>query len=120
MCPVRIDNPHHDFHDPPLSSTAESQVQEQYDGIHHLVKQQKSTSQLANFLSSSFSKRLKSSLQITTNQIKKHHVHNAGEWFRDTLQSIETRKRIERTIDEGEDIYVVLAFHTLLNARIRE
>jgi hypothetical protein len=32
----------------------------------------------------------------------------------------ETRDWIERTIDEGEDIYVVTAYQTLVNARISE
>lgn len=117
---ISLDNPHQDFHDPSLSATAESKVQEQFNGIHHLIKQQKATSQLANFLSSSFSKRLKSSLQVTTNQIKTYSLNNSREWFRDAVQSMETRKWIERTIDEGEDIYVIVAYHTLLDARIRE
>jgi hypothetical protein len=119
---ISIDNPHHDFHDPPLNSTAESKekVQTQYNGIHHFVKQHKAASQLTTFLSSSFSRRLKASIQVTTDQAKTYYLINAGEWFRNAVQSKETRKWIERTIDEGEDIYVVVAYHTLLDARIRE
>ncbi|KAI9859118.1 MAG: hypothetical protein M1813_007074 [Trichoglossum hirsutum] len=40
--------------------------------------------------------------------------------FRDAVQSKETQKWIERTIDEGEDIYVVVAYHTLFDTRIIE
>jgi len=36
------------------------------------------------------------------------------------VQSEETRKWIERTIDEGEDIFVVIGYHTILDARIME
>jgi hypothetical protein len=36
------------------------------------------------------------------------------------VQSRETREWIKKTIDEGEDIYVVVAYHTLLDARIIE
>ena len=77
-------------------------------------------SQLTTFLSSSFSKRLRASIRITANQAKTYYLNNVGQWFRDAVQSRETREWIERTIDEGEDIYVVVAYHTLLDARIIE
>ncbi|GIC86119.1 uncharacterized protein Aud_002482 [Aspergillus udagawae] len=36
------------------------------------------------------------------------------------VKSEDVRKWIERTIDEGEDIYVVVGYHTVLDARIAE
>lgn len=67
-----------------------------------------------------FSKRLKSSIRVTADEAKKYYLNNAGQWFRDAVKSEEAGKWIERTIDEGEVIFVVVAYHTLLNARIIE
>ncbi|KAF2185926.1 hypothetical protein K469DRAFT_664948 [Zopfia rhizophila CBS 207.26] len=119
---ISLDNPHQDFHDPLRHSGHEvtEKVQTQYDSVHHSVKHQNVASQLTTFLSSSFSRRLKASVRISAEQAKTYYLKNAGEWFRDAIQSKETQKWIERTIDEGEDIYMIVAYHTLLNARITE
>ncbi|KAI9764066.1 MAG: hypothetical protein M1840_008870 [Geoglossum simile] len=91
---ISLDDPHQDFHDPP----GPERVQTQYDSI---------ASQLTGFLSSSFSKRLKASIRITADQSKTYYLNNAGQCFRDAVKSQATRKWIERTIDEGEAIYVL-------------
>lgn len=119
---ISFDEPHHDFHDPlcPAGPDVTEKIQIRFDSSHHSIKHQKGASQLTGFLSSSFSKRLKSSIRITADEAKTYYLNNAGQWFRDAVKSEETRKWIERTIDEGENIYVVVAYHTLLNARIVE
>jgi hypothetical protein len=115
-----LDHPHQDFHDPLCNSSPEviEGVQAQYDSIHHSVKNQNVASQLTTFLSSSFSKCLKASIRISADQAKTYYLNNAGQWFRDAVQSKETQKWIERIIDEGEDIYFVVAYHTFLDTRI--
>jgi hypothetical protein len=119
---ISLDDPHQDFHDPLCNSDPEvaERVQTQYDSVRHSVKHQNVASQLTTFLSSSFSKRLKASIRITADQAKTYYLNNVGQWFRDAVQSEKTQKWIERTIDEGEDIYVVVAYHTLFDARIIE
>jgi len=119
---ISFNDPHQDFHDPlgNVSPDVTEKVQTHYDSIHHSVNQQNIASQLTTFLSSSFSKRLKASIWITANQAKTYYLNNAGQWFRDAVKSRETREWIERMIDEGEDIYVVVAYHTLLDAQIIE
>ena len=106
-----LGDPHQDFHDPlhNLGPEVAERVQTQYSSIRHSIKHQNVASQLAAFLSSSFSKRLKAPIQITADQAKTYYLNNAGQWFRDAVQSKETQKWIERTIDEEEDIYVVVA-----------
>jgi hypothetical protein len=119
---ISLDDPHHDFHNPTSNASPDftEKVQTQYDSIHHSAKHQTVASQLTTFLSSSFSKRLKASVRITADQAKTYYLNNAGQWFRDAVKSQETREWIERTIDEGEDIYIVVAYHTLVDARILE
>ncbi|KAF2687557.1 hypothetical protein K458DRAFT_476332 [Lentithecium fluviatile CBS 122367] len=117
---LSFDQPHQDFHEPHCTTSPNiiETVQLQYDSIHQSVKHQDIASQLTSFLSSSFSKRLRESIRITANQAKTYYLNNAGEWFREAVKSQETQEWIKRTIDEGEDIYVVVAYHTLMNARI--
>jgi hypothetical protein len=119
---ISLDDPHQDFYDPLRDSGPEvtEKVQTQYDSVRHSIKHQNVASQLTTFLSSSFSKRLKVSIRITADQAKTYYLNDVGQWFRDAVQSKETQKWIERTIDEGEDIYVVVAYHTLFDARIME
>ncbi|KAI9775072.1 MAG: hypothetical protein M1839_001464 [Geoglossum umbratile] len=119
---ISLDDPYQDFHNPLCNSGPEvtERVQTQYDSIRHSIKHQNVASQLTTFLSSSFSKRLKASVWITADRAKTYYLNNAGQWFRDAVQSKETQKWIEGTIDEGEDIYVVVAYHTLFDARIIE
>src|SRR6266566_3083744 len=115
-----LDDPHQDYHNPICNASPEvtEKVQTQYNSIHYSFNYQNVASQLTTFLSSSFSKRLKASIWITADQAKTYYLNNAGQWFRHAVQSQETREWIERTIDEGEDIYVVVAYQTLSNARI--
>ena len=119
---ISLDHPHQDFHNPTIDASPDitENVQTQYESLHHSAKHENITSQLTTFLSSSFAKRLKTSIRITADQAKTYYLNNAGQWFRDIVKSQETQEWIERTIDEGEDIYVIVAYHTLMNARVLE
>ncbi|KAF2465629.1 uncharacterized protein BDR25DRAFT_85624 [Lindgomyces ingoldianus] len=119
---ISLDDPHQDFHNPTSNASPNftEKLQTQYNSINHSAKHQNVASQLTTFLSSSFSKRLKASIRITADQAKTYYLTNAGQWFRDAIKAQDTRDWIDRTIDEGEEIYVVVAYHTLVNARIIE
>jgi hypothetical protein len=119
---TNLDNPHQDYHDPTTntSSGITEKVQENFQSRHDSTNHQDLASQLTKFLSTSFSKRLNTSVQITADKAKTYYLNNTGQWLRDAVKHPETRDWIERTIDEGEDIYVVTAYQTLVNARISE
>ena len=119
---TNIDEPHRDFHDPATDTTPyiAEKLQSQYDSTHSSNDQRTFVSELTRFLSSSFSKRAKASIRITSDQVTTYYLNNTGAWFRDAVQSEQTRKWIERTIDEGEEIYVITGYHTLMNALVAE
>ncbi|KJK66041.1 hypothetical protein P875_00021818 [Aspergillus parasiticus SU-1] len=50
--------------------------------------------------------------------MKTYYLDNSEQWFRDAAQQEEVRKWMERVIDEGESIYLVVGYHTVLYARI--
>ncbi|KAJ5117769.1 hypothetical protein N7448_011401 [Penicillium atrosanguineum] len=119
---TNIDEPHRDYLDPRLEKTFSiiEKVATQYDSADSLRNQRKFGSELTAFLSSTVSSRMNASIHINTKQVKTYYLDNNGQWFRDIVKSEDVRKWIERTIDEGEDIYVVVGYHTVLDARIAE
>ncbi|KAL9591027.1 MAG: hypothetical protein Q9179_007963 [Wetmoreana sp. 5 TL-2023] len=119
MVPVHVVS---DYYDPICNIDPDviEKVQTQYESTYRSISNRNLTSQFTSFLSSSFSKRLNASIRVTADQAKTYQLNNPGQWFRDAVQFQDTRKWIERVIDEGEDIYVVVAYHTLQDARITE
>jgi hypothetical protein len=119
---TNIDEPYRDYLDPGTDQSFNiiEKVATQYDGADSLGAQRKFGSDLTAFLSSSVSSRTSASIHITTEQVKTYYLDNSGQWFRDIVRSEDVRKWIERTVDEGEDIYVVVGYHTILDARIAE
>ncbi|GFF43114.1 hypothetical protein IFM46972_07095 [Aspergillus udagawae] len=94
---TNIDEPHRDYLDPRQGKGFNiiEKVATQYDSADSLGAQRNFGSDLTAFLSSS----------VGSGKI---------------VKSEDVRKWIERTIDEGEDIYVVVGYHTVLDARIAE
>ncbi|KAJ9492836.1 hypothetical protein VN97_g390 [Penicillium thymicola] len=119
---TNIDEPHRDYVDPRPENNFRviEKVATQYDGADSLRAQRKFGSELTAFLSSAVSNRTNASIHINTKQVKTYFLDNNGQWFRDIVKSEDIRKWIERTIDEGEDIYVVVGYHTILDAHIAE
>jgi hypothetical protein len=99
---TNIDEPHRDFHDPVCDPNYDitEKLQAKYDSVHRSANHRSFASELTSFLSSSFSKRSKTSIRITADQVKTYYLNNTGQWFRDAVQSELTRKWIERTIDD--------------------
>ncbi|KAI9667774.1 MAG: hypothetical protein M1821_000593 [Bathelium mastoideum] len=119
---INVNEPHQDFHDPGLDPKPYiiEQFLNQYDGTNSSTDQSEFASELTSILSSWFSKHAKVSVRVTSDQIKTVYLINTGEWFRNAMKPEATRKWVERTIDEGEDIYLITGYHSLLDARIME
>jgi hypothetical protein len=119
---TNVDEPHQEYHDPHPGPELKilEKVETHYHTTDTLGAHRSLVSQLAAFLSSSVSRNTKTSTRIVTEQVKTYYLDNNGQWFRDAVRSEDTRKWIERTLDEGEDIYVVIGYHTTLDARIVE
>ncbi|KAJ5560185.1 hypothetical protein N7513_002584 [Penicillium frequentans] len=119
---TNVDEPHQEYHDP--HSDQELQIIEKVETHYHTTDsvghQRSFVSQFTAFLSSSVTRNWKTSTSITTTQVKTYYLDNNGQWFRDAVKSENTRRWIERIIDEGEDIFVVVGYHTALDARIVE
>jgi hypothetical protein len=119
---TNVDEPHRHYHDPSPRSdfNVVEKVATNYDIIDTLADSHNFASELTSFLAISISSRTKTAIRITTQQVKTYYLDNNGQWFRDAVQSEDVRKWIERILDEGEEIYVVVGYHTILDAHITE
>lgn len=66
-------------------------------------------------LSAGFSKRTKSRVRVETNLVQTYTLQNSTQWFEKAASSEESRSW---SIDEGDDIYFVVGFHTITDAQI--
>ena len=91
---TNVDEPYRDYCDLDigLSFKVVEKVETQYDGLDSQTVYQSIASELTSFLSTSFSKRHKSSIRITTNQVKTCYLDNNGEYFRNAVQSEDIRR----------------------------
>lgn len=117
---VSIKQPHQEYHDPSCASAPEAIIalRNDYGGLHHSALNTGFTTALTSLLSSGISKRAKTSIRIATDQVKTYTLGNSGKWFTEAMSLEETRKWVERAIDQDDDIYLVIGFHTITNARI--
>ncbi|KAB8272009.1 hypothetical protein BDV30DRAFT_239977 [Aspergillus minisclerotigenes] len=96
--------PHQDYHDPALQPAPPviEKVQTQYSGSEALSNTNTFASDLTALLSTWTSTRTAAAIHTSTSQSSKKKL----------------RKWMERVIDEGEAIYLVVGYHTVLDARI--
>ena len=114
--------PQSDYFDPVTNSPPEIIIRE-----NHLFSGQESnpTSKswsvaLANLLSVSRSQKRRIVTSITTEQSTAYLLGNSGKCFQEALQDQHTKTWIEKAKRRRGDIYLVVGYHTVLNAEIYE
>lgn len=120
---ISQDEPQQDYHDPDItiSPATATNTQLNYDCSSKSEEDVKLATKLTSFLSAKFSTRSNSKVKITSRQAKTYYLHNVGQYFREAVKSEETQRWIVDRIADGDDkIYIITAFHTLLDAQITE
>jgi hypothetical protein len=115
-----VDHPYQDYHDPAYSPTPlpTINIRAHYGGLGHGSHTSNFSSALTSLLSAGYSKRTKSKVRIETNLVRTYTLQNSTQWFEKAVSSEETRRWFERAIDQGDDIYFVVGFHTVTDAQI--
>jgi len=115
-----VDHPHQDYHDPEYSPTPVPtiNIRAHYGGLGHGSRTTNFSAALTSLLSAGFSKRAKSRIRVETNLVRTYTLQNSTQWFEKAVSSEESRRWFERTIDQGDDIYFVVGFHTVTDAQI--
>jgi hypothetical protein len=119
---INIDDPQQDYLDPVCDQVAEVIIKHhlEYNELQQTATDNNFTSVLTRLVSASRSKRSKLLTEVTTDQATTYQLGNSGLWFKNAVKLQPTRKWIEQAIDQGDDVYVVVGYHTLLDARIVE
>jgi hypothetical protein len=115
-----VDHPHQDYHDPAYSPTPVPtiNIRAHYGGLGHESRTSNFSSALTSLLSAGFSKRAKSRVRVETNLVRTHTLPNSTQWFEKAVSSEESRRWFERAIDQGDDVYFIVGFHTVTDAQI--
>jgi hypothetical protein len=118
-----IDEPQSDFLDPDCHLPSESIIVKPhlgYEAVHHNAQDKSLATVLTRLVSASRTKRNKLYTQVTTDRVTTYQLGNSGSWFKAAVKMEATREWIQESIDQGDDIYVVVGYHTLLDAKITE
>ncbi|KAJ5772186.1 hypothetical protein N7520_002715 [Penicillium odoratum] len=118
-----IDEPQADFLDAELDIPRNSVIVKShlhFEEVQQNLQDKSFTATLSSLVSASRSKYNHASTQVSTEQVKTYQLSNSGSWFRSTLKSEAVREWIKDAIDMGDDIFVIVGYHTMTDARIIE
>src|SRR2546423_3606683 len=118
-----INEPQSDFLDPDCDLPSESVIVKPHLGYQELQQNAQKRSfatTLTSVVSASRTKRNNVYTQVTTDRVTTYQLGNSGSWFKAAVKMHATREWIKESLDQGEDIYVVVGYHTLLDAKIIE
>lgn len=115
-----VDHPHQEYYDPVYDPTPipAINIRARYGGLGLESHTSNFSSALTSLLSAGFSKRAKSRVRIETNLVRTYMLQNSTQWFEKAVCSEESRRWLEKAIDQGDDIYFVVGFHTFTDAQI--
>ncbi|KAL2192306.1 hypothetical protein P885DRAFT_47970, partial [Corynascus similis CBS 632.67] len=119
---TNVENPHINYHDPPSTSQPRvlSSLRGSYIGEHQSASKSAFASTLTSLLSAGISKREKIKVYVTTEHVRTYTLDNSDGWFEEATRLQITRAWLERAIDRGHHIYMIVGFHTFTNANIRQ
>jgi len=115
-----VTHPHQHYHDPAFETPPEPlvSIRNNYSGTQQNTKGSSFSFALTSLLSSEFSKQAKIGFRIGTGQVKTYLLENVSQVFQEAMKLEETQKWVEKTIDEGDSMYFIIGFHTLVDAQI--
>ncbi len=115
-----IGNPHQNYHDPswPKPTQAVNSPLSSFMGMHETVSDSGFASSLTSLVSAVFSKRAKSKLHMVADRVLTSILDNSESWFKEATKLPTTQSWIEQQIDQGNDVYMIVGFHSVTNAHI--
>jgi hypothetical protein len=119
---LNLSDPQNDYFDPPIEHPLDiiSRSHAQYSERYQQAAQNSFGSTLTRLLSASRTKRSKSASRVLTKEVKTYQLGNSGSVFREGIKVAETRKWVEEQIEQGADIYMIVGYHSILDAEVFE
>lgn len=93
--------------------------------LHYKEVQQSMTDKsliamLTHFMLTSCVRWNKAYTQVTTDWVTTYQLKNSGSWFKSVIKTKIAWEWIKKFIDQRDDIYVIVEYHTMLNAQVIE
>ena len=116
---LNLDEPHQDYWDPACDLTPEiiKRPQLRYIDVQNNTTSAGFTAGLTSLASVTRSNQRTMLAAVTTEQSTIYQLANSGRWFKASLKDHETRKWIEEVIGTGEDVYLVVSYQTMVDAK---
>ncbi|KAB5549408.1 hypothetical protein GE09DRAFT_1223246 [Coniochaeta sp. 2T2.1] len=110
------------YHDPLASSPPPMLTSRHasYTGEQHASITSGFGSILTSLWSAGFSKRAKMKIRVTTEDVKTYVLDNSDTWFDEATRLPATRLWLKQAFDRGQDVYMVVGFHTVTNASVTQ
>src|SRR5450755_1197532 len=91
-----------------------------YEEVQQSTTDKSFTAVLTRLVSASRTRRNKAYTQVTTDRVTTYQLGNSGLWFKSAIKMETTREWVQESIDQGDDIYVIVGYHTMLDAQVVE
>lgn len=115
-------DPQQDYQDPPATEPpiiTKNQLQD-FEQIRSSARASTFRSRLAGLLSQTFENRNDDLVDYSAAESSIYSLNNTKAWFTQACGATETREWLEQAIEGGSNIYLVVGYHTLVNARFTQ
>lgn len=119
-----IESPSDGYHDPELTGSSSSPfvsiltVKQDHTRNDSRSVSHYPSSSLTRILSANLSRGVKTPVTVTAGKVTTSTLPDSEAWFRESTTLRSTRTWIERQIDQGHKIYLIVGLHVIDNARI--
>lgn len=119
---LNVSEPEQDYFDPTCNEEAGQSVSTQthYTSLQPTTGSEGLLSILTRLVSKSISKHNRIYIQVTADTAKQYVLQNSSTWFKTALSSEATRNWLGLAIRQGDEVYMVVGYTTLLDGRFIE
>jgi hypothetical protein len=89
-----------------------------FNGVQQNTWNRSFASALTSLMTVGFSKRAQAQVRIIAEQVKIYTLDNSDAWFETAVETSNTRRWIERQLEREKEMYMVVGFCTVTDARI--
>jgi hypothetical protein len=119
---TNIGHPEQNYYDPPFESAPAPHIYSRKQASQNLKQDAEHgfAAALTSLLSIGYSRQKGTRVSIVTPEVRTYTLHNVSHWFTDGLKYDSTKEWIEKAIDDGEDVYMIIGYHTVQDAQISQ
>ena len=119
---LNVDEPHSDYQDP-SSDVISSTITNPHTGYNRVQRDASGgglAATLTRLVSASRRKHNSGFTQVASEQVLTYQLNNSGLWFKRAIADKDLRQWIIEAIQNGDDVYMIVGYYTMLNARVFE